>query len=164
MIKKRSLSRLFFLTIITFGIYMFFFWLKYIRDINKACICDGRESPNAVVVLLLSVFTFGLYYALWTARQAERLKAIAPEYKLEFKEGTGTVFLANILAVLSFTVAFFLSNFFAFIGGDEQNQKILTFAFGGLLVAVGVYLSFYAISVLINNLNAVAVVYNERCV
>jgi hypothetical protein len=190
MIKQRSLLKLILLSLITCGIYGIFFWWGYVNDINDACVCDGKKSPNFIIVVLLSVITCGLYYLIWLYKQGDRLQVIAPEYGLNFKEGGGTVVLLNLagsaVSGLSSSVA---SAVYAFsgIGGAASVSMaskvlnpadltdlmikwgittdllyLLTFLSLVLLI-VGISLSLNALGILIKNLNAIGKVYNEKC-
>ncbi len=162
MIKKRSLSKLVFLSVVTLGIYGIVFWVSFIRDVNNVCVCDGRRSPNFIVVALLSLFTFGLYYLFWLCTQADRLKTVAGEYRVTVTEGGGIVLINILLACVSTGIGSSLSWFFSFLG-NRQDYRILSIVCGILFYIVGVYLLFNAINVLIKNINIIAVVYNEKC-
>jgi len=162
MIKKRSLSKLILLSIITLGIYGIVFWHGFIRDINNVCVCDGRKSPSIIIVILLSLFTGGLYYFFWVSRQADRLKTVAVEYKVAVKEGGGLVFLSNMFGIISIALGLSLNWLFNFLG-TRQDYKILSIVCGVLFYIVGAYLIFNAINMLIKNINTIAMVYNERC-
>lgn len=163
MIKKRSLKKLVLLSVITLGIYGIAFWWNFIKDINNVCICDGRKSPNLIVVILLSIFTFGLYFLIWESRQADRLKTVAVEYKVSLKDGAGMVFISNFLGIVSAALGASLGWFFSFIG-DRADYKVLSIVCGVMFYIVSVYLICNAINVLIKNINAIAVVYNDKCV
>ena len=185
MIKQRSLAKLIILTFLTCGIYGIFFWWGYIRDINEVCICDGKKSPNYLVVMLLSSLTCGLYYLIWLNRQGERLKDMAPTYGLDFKEGGGNVLLYHLLGSFLFSLASSVSNIAYLASGKYAvsfagyNDAALREAVSALNIApdaalmlafcsmviylLGFVLMMNALSILIKNLNAVGKVYNERC-
>ncbi len=185
MIKQRSLAKLIVLSFLTCGIYGFFFWWGYIRDINNACVCDGKKSPNYLVVLLLSGLTCGLYYLIWLYRQGERLKTMAPAYGLDFKEGGGNVLVYQLLGSFLISVASSVSNL-AFVASGQYTVSFagyndaalretlsalniapdaaLMIAFCGIVIfLLGVVLVLSGLGILIKNLNAVGLVYNERC-
>lgn len=97
MIKQRSLALYIVFSIITFGIYSIVFWWGYVKDINQVCYGDGKESPNYIVVWLLSIITCGIYGYVWYYKQGNRLQAIAPKYGLAFQENGTSVLLWMIL-------------------------------------------------------------------
>jgi len=191
MIKRRSLLKLILLSLITCGIYSIFFWWSYVNDINDVCVCDGKKSPNFIVVLLLTVLTCGIYYLFWLYRQGERLRDIAPEYGLTLKEGGGTVLMLNIAGSVVVSLSSSVSSaVYAFSGlggaatvtmgskiinpadftdlmikwGITQDLLYLLAFLSLVLLIVGISLSLNALGILIKNLNAIGVVYNMKCI
>ena len=83
--KRKSFWKYFGLSIITFGIYSIYFWYKYIQDINKICKDDGKESPNYIVVMLLSLVTLGIYTGSIKAKmsEAKHTLGLAEQYMVE---------------------------------------------------------------------------------
>ena len=47
------------LTFLTCGLYSIYFWYVYVEDLNTIFYGDGEDSPNYIIVLLLS-------WVLWT--------------------------------------------------------------------------------------------------
>jgi len=185
MIKQRSLAKLIVLSFLTFGIYGFFFWWGYIKDMNDVCVCDRKNSPNYLAVLLLSGLTCGLYYLIWLYRQGERLKDVAPAYGLEFKEGGGNVLVYQLVGSFLISLASSVSSL-AFMASGKYTVSIagyndaalrealsawqitpdsaLMIAFCGMVILLlGIVLMLSGLGILIKNLNAVGRVYNERC-
>lgn len=185
MVKQRSLVKLIILSFLTCGIYSFFFWWAYVNDINQVCVCDEKKSPNWLVVMLLSFFTFGLYYLFWLYRQGERLRCIAPDYKLTFKQGGGSV-LAQYFFGCAFvslgssaaTISFFISGIYtvSFAGYSDAvfrdmfsawnipSDMLLILALCSLtLYFLGIVMMLKSLNILINHLNAVGKVFNEKC-
>lgn len=185
MIKQRSLAKLIVLSFLTCGIYGFFFWWGYINDINEVCVCDGKRSPNLIVVMLLSFFTCGLYNLFWLHRQGERLQSIAPDYKLRLKQGGSSVLIKYILGS-------FLMGFASSSGGTASlasGKYTVTFAgysdvalremvnawhippdvaliialYSIVMYLLGIVLMLSSLNILIENLNAVGKVYNAKC-
>ncbi len=185
MIKQRSLAKLIVLSFLTCGIYGFFFWWGFINDVNEVCVCDGKKSPNFLVVMLLSFFTFGIYYLFWLYRQGERLQSIAPEYKLKLKQGGGSVlaqyFFGNVFMSLGSsagTIAFSISGTYAvsFAGYSDAALRemfstwnipadmVLVLALCSLLIyVIGVGMMFNSLKILISHLNTVGQAFNEKC-
>ncbi|MEI6578851.1 MAG: DUF4234 domain-containing protein [Eubacteriales bacterium] len=162
MIEQRSLLRLILLSLITFGIYGIFFGSGYIKDINNVCVCDGKKSPNIFVVMLLSLITGGLYYLIWIGVQANRLKAIAPDYKLRFKESGGTVVLYVIFGTLVIAAGASLGWLYSLIG-NRADYQILSMLCSFLFFIIGASMVLNSTNILIKNLNAVGKVFNEKC-
>ncbi len=185
MLKQRSLAKLIILSFLTCGIYGFFFWWGFINDVNQVCVCDEKKSPNWLVVMLLSFFTFGLYYLFWLHRQGERLRCIAPDYRLKFKQGGGSVlaqyfFGSALMSLGSFagTTAFFVSGTYAvsFAGYSDAAFRemfstwnipadmVLVLALCSFVIYVlGIGMMLNSLNILIDHLNAVGKVFNEKC-
>jgi hypothetical protein len=185
MIKHRSLAKLIILSLLTCGIYGIFFWWGYINDINEVCVCDGKKSPNIIVVALLSVLTCGLYYLIWLYRQGERLQAIAPDYGLTLKDGGGSVLVQYLLGSFFMSLGSSLGSAASMANGKYSvavagfsdaamrdmvsalhiaPDAVLMLLFSGtVLYLLGLVLTLSSFNVLIKNLNAVGRVYNERC-
>ena len=45
------------LSIVTCGLYSIYFWYVYVEDLNTIFYGDGEDSPNYIIVLLLSWVT-----------------------------------------------------------------------------------------------------------
>ncbi len=74
MLKQRTLLGYIGLTIITLGIYPFYYWCVMTDSINKICAGDGRDT-NSGLVLVLCLFTFGIYPMIWLYIQGDRMKS-----------------------------------------------------------------------------------------
>lgn len=93
MIKKRSLTKLIILSIVTLGIYSIAFWYGFTKDMNKACEEDGKMSPNYMVVILLSILSVGIYNFYWIYTQGQRLYWVASDYGIYIKENGSIILL-----------------------------------------------------------------------
>ncbi len=91
--SERSTLTWLLLTIITCGIYDYYFTYLMARDVNTMCVGDGEETPGLLVFILLSIVTCGFYSYYWYYKIGNRLQANAPRYDLAFQEG-GTAVLA----------------------------------------------------------------------
>lgn len=109
--KRKSFWKYFGLSIITFGIYQIYFWYKYIQDINKICEDDGKESPNYIVVMLLSLVTLGIYGWYWKYTQAERLYNAGQQYGVPIREKGSNVLIWAILGVLTGMIGEFTAQY-----------------------------------------------------
>ena len=126
-IKERNLVTVIVLSIVTCGLYGFYFWYKYAEDMNTVCAGDGKETKGFIVAFLLSIVTCGIYMWFWIYGIGNRLQENAPKYDLTFQENGTTLLMWMI--------------------------------FGSFLCGIG---SFVALHFMIKNMNAVAVVYNQR--
>ncbi len=87
MMKKKNIALYIILNIVTLGIYRFFFWYKWTKDVDKLCDGDDKESANYFLVLLLNVFSLGINAPIWNYQMAERLYQKADDYGVEIKHG-----------------------------------------------------------------------------
>ena len=96
-IEYRRFWKYLLLGIVTCGIYGIYYFYGYVKDLNKVCEGDGKESKNYIVVLLLSMITCGIYGLYWWYAQGERLYHIAPKYRVKVREKGGDILLWEIL-------------------------------------------------------------------
>ncbi|MBQ3426405.1 MAG: DUF4234 domain-containing protein [Clostridia bacterium] len=100
MVKQdRSLGLLILFSILTCGIYSYFFWYKLAEDMNIMCDGDGEHTTDGIVMILLFLFTFGIYPYIWYYQVGNRLQSNAKRYGLEFNESGTTVVLWLILGI-----------------------------------------------------------------
>lgn len=102
--------------ILTFGIYDILYMWDLVKDLNLVCsrqeaendqneevLSDHKkvkDSPNYLIVLLLSVCTLSVYGFYWWYKQGERLKTASEKYGLETKEGGRTYLLWKTVGLL----------------------------------------------------------------
>ena len=89
----RSLVTYILLSIITCGIYSYYFLYMLARDVNTVCEGDGQETPGLLPFILLSFVTCGFYALYWYYCLGNRLANNAPRYGLHFQENGTTVLL-----------------------------------------------------------------------
>lgn len=89
----RGLLSYILLSLITCGIYSYYFIYKMAADVNVACEGDGQETAGLVAFILLSFITCGIYAWFWYYKLGNRLAANAPRYGLTFQENGTTVLL-----------------------------------------------------------------------
>lgn len=87
MMKKKNIALYIILNIVTLGIFRFFFWYKWTKDLNKLCEGDEKDSANYILVLLLNISTFGIYSLVWNYNMGERLYQKAGDYGAEINHG-----------------------------------------------------------------------------
>lgn len=97
--EDRSLVQYILLSIVTCGIYSYYFLYTMAQDANTVCAGDGKSTPGLVQFILLSVLTCGIYGWFWYYSLANRLAENAPRYGLTFTENGTTVLLWLILGV-----------------------------------------------------------------
>lgn len=90
---NRSLIAFILLSIITCGIYRWYFIYKMSKDINVACQGDGKKTSGLFVFLLLSFITCGIYDLYWEYKIANRMRENAPRYGLAISEGGASILL-----------------------------------------------------------------------
>lgn len=88
------------LTLVTCGIYGYYFIYKIAKDVNVACDGDGETTPGLLMFILLSFVTCGIYAYFWYYKLANRLAKNAPRYGLQFQENGTTVLMWIIFGML----------------------------------------------------------------
>ena len=96
----RGLLSYILLTLITCGIYSYYFIYTLARDVNTACYGDGKETTGLVAFILLSVVTCGIYAWVWYYKLGNRLAENAPRYGMHFEENGTTLLLWILLGSL----------------------------------------------------------------
>lgn len=96
----RSLVTYILLSIITCGIYGYYFIYKMAHDVNIACEGDGEQTGGLVAYIIFSILTCGIYSWIWLYRLGNRLSVNAPKYGLEFQENGTTVIMWCIFGAL----------------------------------------------------------------
>lgn len=90
---NRGLFSYIILSIITLGIYRYYFVWKMAHDVNIACADDGDQTGGLVQYILLSFITCGFYDWYWQYKLANRLASNAPRYGMNFQENGTTVIM-----------------------------------------------------------------------
>ncbi|WP_091206042.1 DUF4234 domain-containing protein [Oribacterium sp. WCC10] len=98
--EDRSLLMYILLTIVTCGIYSYYFVYKLAQDVNTACNGDGQETAGLVKYILLSVITCGIYSFYWQYCLGNRLASNAYRYNLAFQENGTTVLMWDLFGIL----------------------------------------------------------------
>lgn len=96
----RSLPMYILLTIVTCGIYSYYFVYQIAQDVNVACEGDGEQTSGLVAFILLSFITCGIYSWIWQYKLGNRLATNAPRYGLAFQENGTTILMWNIFGIL----------------------------------------------------------------
>lgn len=93
----RSLLMYILLTLVTCGIYGWYFIYALARDVNAACAGDGRNTAGLIKLILLNFITCGIYSWIWYYSLGNRLAFNAPRYGMNFQENGTTILLWMIL-------------------------------------------------------------------
>lgn len=96
----RSLGMYILLTIVTCGIYGYYFIYKMAKDVNTACEGDGKSTSGLAAFILLSIVTCGIYAWVWYYNLGNRLQSNAPRYGLHFTENGTSVLMWLIFGSL----------------------------------------------------------------
>ncbi len=96
----RGLLSYILLSLITCGIYGYYFIYKLAHDINIACEGDGESTTGLVGFILLSLITCGIYSWVWYYSLGNRLAANASRYDMNFQENGTTVLMWCIFGSL----------------------------------------------------------------
>ncbi|MGM9616730.1 DUF4234 domain-containing protein [Butyricicoccus sp.] len=98
--ENRKLWKYIVFTILTLGIYGYYFIYKMAEDVNTMCKEDGESTSGLLVFVLLSFITCGFYAIYWYYKLANRLQANAPKYGLYFQENGTTVLMWDLFGLL----------------------------------------------------------------
>ena len=91
--EDRSLVTYILLSLVTCGIYGYYFIYKLAEEVNIACEGDGEQTSGLVAFILLSFITCGIYAYYWYYKLGNRLAANATRYNLNFQENGTTVLM-----------------------------------------------------------------------
>lgn len=90
---SRSVLTWILLSIITCGIYGWYFIYSLAQDMNRMCRGDGEETPGLFAFVALSIVTCGIYSYWWYYKIGNRMQRNAPRYGLMFQENGTTILL-----------------------------------------------------------------------
>ncbi len=93
----RSLPMWIILSIVTCGIYSWYFLYGLARDMNVMCQNDGETTPGLGQFILLSIVTCGFYAYWWYYKIGNRMQTNAPRYGLQFQENGTTILMWQII-------------------------------------------------------------------
>lgn len=96
----RSLLAYILLSIITCGIYSYYFLYTMARDANVICSADGKKTGGLLAFILLSFITCGFYAVYWYYNLGNRLAENAPRYGMNFQENGTTILLWYLVGAL----------------------------------------------------------------
>lgn len=103
MIRQRNFATVFLLSIVTCGIYFFYFLYTTTRDMNIMVGNDNRNTDPGIVVLL-SLITCGLYDLFWYYEQGERIKDLSDRNHVPCSDNGVTYLLFHLLGYLTCSI------------------------------------------------------------
>lgn len=95
----RSLLVYIVLSIVTCGIYSWWFTYKLAQDMNTVC-KDGDNTPGLAAYILFSIITCGIYAYWWQYKIGNRQQANAAIYGFVINENGTTILLWDIVGLL----------------------------------------------------------------
>ena len=124
----RSLPLYIILSIVTCGIYGYYFLYTMARDTNIACAGDGETTPGLAQLILLSLVTCGIYAFYWDYKIGDRLFKNGPRYGLTFTENGTTILMWDIIGLLIGGIGHYIAMYFLIKNLNsicvEYNQRI----------------------------------------
>jgi hypothetical protein len=91
--NNRGLVKYVLLTLVTCGIYSWYFIYKLAADVNVICEGDGEHTNGLLKLILLSLCTCGIYSYVWYYKLGNRLWTNGQRYGLNFPENGTSVLL-----------------------------------------------------------------------
>lgn len=88
------------LTLVTCGIYGYYFIYMLAQDVNEMCEGDGQQTGGLAVFIVLSFVTCGLYAYYWYYQLGNRLQMNAPRYGVTIMESGTTILLWCLIGLL----------------------------------------------------------------
>ncbi|MDO4796679.1 MAG: DUF4234 domain-containing protein [Coriobacteriales bacterium] len=120
---NRDIALYILLTIITCGIYNYYFVYLLAEDANAICKDDGDETPGILIYILLNIITCGIYNIYWMYKLAERLKTNAPRYNTTLEQGGSEIMLWMILGLFTCGICSFVAMSFIIDNMNKLSQR-----------------------------------------
>lgn len=93
--KQYSFGMWLLLTIVTCGIYNYFFIASFNDSVNE--VSDNRNETSGLMVVLLSIITCGIYYYIWLYNMGERIRVAGARKNITVTDSGSTIILWAIL-------------------------------------------------------------------
>lgn len=97
---NRGILAVFILSLITCGIYDYWFVYTIARDANVACAEDGEVTAGLAKFIIFSILTCGIYTLYWKYALGNRLQAAGPRYNLTISDSGTSVLMWEIIGFL----------------------------------------------------------------
>ena len=101
---NRGIIRYILLTIITCGVYAFWYQHKLAKDINTICEGDGKKTGGLLKLVFFGIITFGVYIFVWYFGVENRLIANAERYGVKLSVDGKAIVLWKLFGVFLFGV------------------------------------------------------------
>lgn len=98
--SNRGLLKYILFSIITCGIYSYYFLYKLAQDVNIICDGDGQNTAGLLKFILLSFITCGIYSWFWYYNIGNRLASNGFKYGLNIYENGTTILMWQIFGVI----------------------------------------------------------------
>ena len=102
---NRGLIKYFLFSVLTLGIYSFYFIYKLAQDMNTMCDDDDQKTGGLIAFILLNIVTFGIYGIYWWYRIADRVYLNAPRFGFAVTEKGSSFLLWHFLGFITFGIA-----------------------------------------------------------
>ena len=89
------------LSLVTCGIYSYYYVYEMARDANTMCVNDGEETPGLAAFILLSIVTCGIYSYYWIYKLGNRIQQNGPRYGVTIADSGSDVLLWLVLGVFT---------------------------------------------------------------
>lgn len=107
---NRGLIKYLLFSILTLGIYSFYFVYKMAQDMNTMCEDDDQKTGGLIAFILFNFLTLGIYSIYWWYKIANRVYLNAPRYDIAVAEKGSTFLLWWLLGLLTFGIAALVGN------------------------------------------------------
>lgn len=108
---NRGLIKYLLLCLVTFGLYQFWFFSRFAKDLNVACSHDGKHTRGIIAFFLLTFITFGIYALIWILSLVSRVNHGAHFYRKPSKISVGSylfwMFFGIYLGTLGYYIAMY---------------------------------------------------------
>lgn len=112
LVEDRSLFLYIILSLLTCGIYGYYFIYRMAEDVNTACREDGGRTPGLAEFLLLSIVTCGIYTLFWMYDLGNRLQYNGRRYGVPVQESGATILLWYLLGFLCCGIGPYIAMYF----------------------------------------------------
>lgn len=102
---NRGLLKYILFTILTLGIYGYYFVYMMAQDMNTMCADDDQKTGGLIAFILLNIVTLGIYGIYWWYRIANRVYLNAPRYGIAVAEKGSSFLLWYLLGLLTLGIA-----------------------------------------------------------
>ena len=106
--SERRLWKYILFSLLTCGIYSWFFFYEWARDVNQICDGDGEDTPGLLPFVLLTLVTCGIYSYYWYYKLGNRLQRNGPRYGLDTQDSGSTILMWMLIGALLCGIGIFV--------------------------------------------------------